>query len=145
MAFTGPAEDRQLIRELIGAYSDAAFRSDLEAYLACWTDDGVRTQAGQPELRGKAALREMWTQIWDMIERMAFFAEIGAIEVDGDRARTRVYCREIVFLKGGGVWKLVGIYTDQLVRQDGAWRFARRDYELFMDEGTMAKGELRPA
>lgn len=145
MAFTGPAEDRLLIRELIGSYSDAAFRSDLEAYLACWTEDGVRTQAGQPELRGKAALRDMWNAIWGMIERMAFFAEVGAIEVDGERATARVYCREIVFLKGGGVWKLVGIYNDQLVREGGAWRFARRDYELLMDEGTKPKGELRPA
>lgn len=135
MAFTGPPEDRQLIRELIGAYSDAAFRSDVEAYLALWTEGAVRTQAGQPEVRGRAALRAMWDGIWEMIDRMAFFAEIGAIEVDGDAATTRVFCREIVFLKGGGVWKLVGIYNDQLVRQDGAWRFARRDYELFMDEG----------
>lgn len=135
MAFTGPADDRQLIRELIGAYSDAAFRGDAEAYLALWTEDGVRTQAGQPEVRGKAALRAMWDGLWQMIDRMAFFAEVGAIAVDGERATTRVYCREIVFLKGGGVWKLVGIYNDQLVREGGAWRFARRDYELFMDEG----------
>lgn len=137
MAFTGPAGDRQLIRELIGAYSDATFRSDGEAWLALWTESGVRAQGGQ-EIRGKAALRAMWDKVWGALDKMAFFAEIGAIEADGDRATTRVYCREILFLKDGGVRKVVGIYDDQLVREGGAWRFARREYQLFMDEGRAA-------
>jgi ketosteroid isomerase-like protein len=94
MGFDGPLEDRLAIRELMGTYADAAFRGDVEAYLACWTDDGVRAQ-GVSEIRGKAALRAMWDQIWAGLEKMAFFTELAGSEVRGDRATARVYCREI--------------------------------------------------
>jgi ketosteroid isomerase-like protein len=135
MAFRGPFEDQSLIRNRVGAYSDATFRADAEAWLACFTDDAVRSQNGS-EVRGKPALRAMWDEVWGFLEKMALFAEIGAIEIDGDRARARCYCREILFLKGGGLRKVVGIYDDVLVRQGGDWLFARRDYQLFMDEGV---------
>jgi ketosteroid isomerase-like protein len=138
MAFSGPLEDRMLIRERMGAYSDATFRRDADAWLSCWTEDGVRAQAGAPDFRGKAALRAMWDKVWAGLDKLGFFAEIGLIEADGDRAIARCYCREILFLKGGGVRKVVGVYDDELVRENGVWLFARREYQLFMDEGESA-------
>lgn len=135
MAFTGPLEDRLLIRERMNAYADATFRGDVEAYLDCWAEDGVRIGNGE-EVRGKDALRAQWSKFWAWLDKMTFFTEVGAIEVDGDHATARCWCREILFLKGGAVRKVVGVYEDQLVRQDGAWRFARREYTLFMDEGA---------
>jgi ketosteroid isomerase-like protein len=136
MPFEGPLEDRLLIRERIGAYSDAVFQGDVEAYLACWADDGVRVWAGR-EVQGKPALRTQWEKIWAGLDKMAFFAEVGAIAVRGERATARCYCREILFLKGGAVRKVVGVYDDELVREGGAWLFARRTYQLFMDEGGL--------
>lgn len=135
MAFSGPLEDRLLIRERMGAYADAAFRADVEAYLACWSEDCTRVWAGS-EIRGKPALREQWEKIWLGLEKMTFFVEVGAIEVEGDLAKTRCYCREILFLKGGAVRKVVGRYDDKLRREDGEWLFTRREYALLMDEGV---------
>lgn len=135
MAFKGPLEDRIAIRDLMGAYADATFRQDVEAWLACFTQDAVRAQ-GAREVRGTVELRAMWDKVWSILDRMAFFTEVGAIEVDGDRATARAWCREILFLKGGGVRKVVGVYDDLLLRQDGGWRFARRTYQLFMDEAA---------
>ena len=40
------SEAMQSIRELHETYSDAVVRQDLEAYLACWAEDGRRTGAG---------------------------------------------------------------------------------------------------
>ncbi|CAN7604379.1 nuclear transport factor 2 family protein [Phenylobacterium sp. LjRoot219] len=136
MPFEGPLEHRQLIRERFGAYSDAVFRGDVAGYLDCWAEDGVRVWAGR-EVQGKAALRAQWEKIWEGLEKMAFFAEIGAIEVRGERATARCYCREILVLKGGAVRKVVGVYDDELVRDGGVWLFARRTYQLFMDEGAI--------
>ncbi len=135
MAFDGPLEDRLLIRERMGAYSDAIFRRDVEAWLACWTEGGVRAQGGA-EHRGKPALRAMWERVWAGLEKMAFFTELGASEVRGEHATARCYCREILFLKDGGIRKVVGVYEDELVRENGVWLFARRDYQLLMDEGA---------
>lgn len=134
MAFTGPSEDRLAIRELYGTYSDAATRQDRDAYLACWHEDGVRADK-RGEVAGKAAIAAQWDGLWQILEKMAFFAEVAAIEVEGDSAAARVFCREIIVLKDGAVWKIVGRYDDQLVRDGGGWRFRRRDYATVIDEG----------
>lgn len=133
MAFTGAMEDRLLIRDLYGSYADASFRQDVDAYLACWREDGVRLSR-QGELHGKAELRAAWDAIWATLERMAFFSEIGAIEVVGEQATARCYCREIIELKGGEIWKVVGLYEDELIREDGAWLFRQRRYTLLINE-----------
>jgi ketosteroid isomerase-like protein len=127
-------EDRLLIRELYGAYSDATCQADADAWLALWTADGVRSQDGR-EVTGHDELRQFWAMIFGAVKRMAFFTELGAVDVTADRATARCYCREIVTLKSGELIKIVGIYDDQLARVDGSWRFARRDYQVFIDEG----------
>jgi ketosteroid isomerase-like protein len=138
VAFVGSIEDRLKIRERIDTYSDAVFRADLEDYLACWCDDGVRSGSGG-ECRGKAALREHWIGIWQVLQRMGFFPQVAAIEVDGDRATARSYCLEILHLKEGPIRRLVGMYTDELARENGEWLFARRNYEVLLDEGVVGK------
>jgi ketosteroid isomerase-like protein len=136
MAFTGPLEDRILIRERMSAYADAAFRGDPEAWLENWIEDC--TWAGPAfELHGKPALLKRWHKIWSTLAAMTFFTEIGAIEVLGDRALARCYCREILVRKNGDCRKYVGRYDDELVRQDGRWLFAKRTYSVLMDEGPV--------
>jgi hypothetical protein len=133
MSFTGPIEDRALIRELMSAYADATMRADREDWLACWSEDGVRRWRGT-EVRGHAALAAQWDQLWSDIAAMGFFVEVGAIDVSVGRATARCFCREIVSLKNGTTMKVVGRYDDQLVRQNGVWRFALRDYTLHIAE-----------
>jgi len=131
--FSGPLEDRILIRERYGAYSDATFRQDVEGWLDSWHDDGVWAVFGK-EISGKDAMRKQWAKIWQGIDCMGFFAEIGAIEVRGEEATARSYCREIVSLKNGGVFKVVASYTDKLAKVDGNWLFTRREYGLMIQE-----------
>jgi ketosteroid isomerase-like protein len=135
VAFIGSVEDRLRIRERLDSYSDAVFRGDVEDYLACWAEDATRSGSGG-ECHGKPALREHWHGIFRYVERMTFFTQVAAIEVDGDRATVRSYCREILVLKGGEVRKLVGVYDDELRRDDGDWLFARRSYQVIIDEGA---------
>jgi ketosteroid isomerase-like protein len=121
------------IRDLYGRYSDAAARQDVEQYLSCWSDNGVRLAFGT-ECRGGAALRAEWNQIWSLMTRMAFFTELGPIRVNGDLANILCYCREIIVLRSGELWKVVGRYDDTLARDGDRWRFQRREYELLIDE-----------
>ena len=133
MSFTGPIEERALIRELMSTYADATMRADRTAWLACWSEDAVRRWRGT-EVRGHAELAAQWDQLWGDIAAMGFFTEVGAILVDGDRATARCFCREIVSLKSGATMKVVGRYDDELVKQDGTWRFTLRDYTLHIAE-----------
>ena len=133
MAFTGPMEDRLAIRELYDTYGDASSRGDVETFLTCWTEDG-RWNTHIFERTGKAELREQWEMLWTGFEKVAFIGNVASIEVDGDTAVARSIAREIVLLKGGGVFKLAGMYHDQLVREDGNWLFHKRDYSPLVEE-----------
>lgn len=133
MAFTGSLEDRLAIRELHDTYADAGFRVDREAWLDCWTEDAIWvTPYG--EVCGKPALEAQWDLAMGPVEAIGFFAKVGSIEVDGDRAVTRAYIREIFKGKDGKLMKLVGRYDDRLVRQGGAWKFASRVYDVLIRE-----------
>ena len=70
MAFTGPLEDRTLIRERMSAYADASFRQDEHAYLDCWTQDAQRIGQGMT-VQGHDALRQQWRGFWQRLEKTA--------------------------------------------------------------------------
>ena len=129
MAFTGPMEDRLAVRERYDAYADAVSRADTDAYLACWTDDGVRSGVGGA-CEGRAELLAHWEGIWTVVDRMSFFTQVASIEVDGDRAVARTFCLELLTFRDGESRQVVGHYDDVLRRLDGVWRFASRDYRV---------------
>ncbi len=129
-----------MIRELYGTYSDAAFRTDRNSYLSCWSEDAVRV-ARDGECRGKAAIAAHWDEVWQILDEMAFFTEVSAIAVVGDRAVARVHCREIMVLKTGEIWKIVGRYEDELVKENGAWLFSRKHYHLLISEPQIRKAD----
>ncbi len=133
MAFTGPMEDRLAIRELYDTYGDGSCRADAETFLSCWAEDG-QWNTHIFSRTGKAELREQWDMLWAGFEKVAFLGNVLSIEVDGDKATARSVAREIVSLKGGGIFKLAGLYRDQLVRRNGAWLFQQRDYEVLAEE-----------
>lgn len=140
MSFTGPLEDRIAIRELHDSYADTAFRSDMQGWLDCWTENCVWvTPFG--EVHGKAKLIEQWGKIGETFRLIAFFATLGAIESDGDRAISRGYVREIAAQHDGGLYKVVGRYDDELVRENGIWRFSRREYSALIRESGSALTE----
>lgn len=133
MAFTGTLEDRVAIRELYGAYADCSWRNDPEGWADLFTADGV-WKSHLFDCKGRDELIAEWKRLWADWSNVMFLSEIGSIEVDGDRARVRSYAREAVELKSGGIFKLAGKYDDDLVRQDGRWRFKSRVYQLMFTE-----------
>lgn len=131
MAFTGPREDRETIRELLATYADAVTRQDLEGYLDCWADDARRTGPGG-DCHGKDELRAQWRGVFETVEQMVFFAQPGAIEVMGDRARMRSHCLEFIRLTDGTDRRVIGEYNDIAVRADRRWLFAERNYRVVL-------------
>ena len=131
MAFSGSEDDKTSIRERLESYGDAVARQDLESYLACWTEDGRRTGAGG-ECQGTAELRAHWDGVFGAIDQMAFFTQLGAIEVDGQHATVRSSCLEVLKFRDGTSTQLVGVYLDELVHLGGDWLFAHRHYDVAM-------------
>lgn len=133
MPFTGPVEDRLAVRELYGTYADASWRGDRELWLSCFAEDG-RWTSHLFDAAGHEALRATWDGLWQEWETVAFLGEIGSIAIDGETAAVRSYAREVVKTHAGVIFKLCGRYQDTLRKQDGDWKFARREYTLTIGE-----------
>ncbi len=133
MPFIGSIEDRLTIRELFGAYSYAGAIASPDAWLDCWAED-CRWVSHLFDVSGKPALRAQWDQLWADWKCVAFLNEIGMIEVAGATATVHSTTREIVELKSGALFKLVGRYDDRLVKANGEWRYQRRDYTVLFTE-----------
>ena len=133
MAFIGSLEDRMAIRDLYGLYSDASARNNVTGWLDTWADDG-HWESHIFDCTGKEELRKQHATIMAMFDDLVFMSEVGAIEVDGDKATGRATAREIGRLKNGKIFKLVGRYDDRLVRLNGRWLFAYRKYQPVVQE-----------
>lgn len=130
MPFSGPAEDRLAIRELIETYADAVVRRDAEAWGATWAEDGEWSLPDYPEIgttSGRAAIVAMWTEAMKAYPGILFQAWPGSIEVDGDVAKVRSYTSE-VYDHDGVTKRDQGAYEDVCVKQGGRWLFKSRSF-----------------
>lgn len=130
MPFTGPAEDRLAIRELLDAYADAVTRCDAEAWAATWAQEAEWSLPDYPEIgttKGRDAIVAMWVEAMKGFPGIMFEAWPGAIAIDGDRATMRSYTSE-VYDQGGNTVRDRGMYDDICVKIDGQWLFASRSF-----------------
>ncbi|WP_340316046.1 nuclear transport factor 2 family protein [Rhizorhabdus argentea] len=130
MSFTGPAEDRLAIRELLETYADAVIRCDPVAWGSAWAEDSEWSLPDYPEIgvtRGRDAIVAMWTEAMKAYPGIIFQAWPGAIEVDGDRATMRSYTSE-VYDQGDVTMRDLGAYEDVCVKVDGRWLFSSRSF-----------------
>ena len=134
MAFTGPVEDRLAIQDLYGTAADASSRGDKEEWMGTYAEEGCEWNSHIFQCAGKAAIGAQWDELWAGFEKVGFLATIGSIEVTGDSAQARCTAREIIRLKDGKVFNLIGLYRDELVRVGGQWKFTRRNYEPLVFE-----------
>ncbi len=133
MKNSGPMEDRLAIRELFGLYGDASCRGDGDAWLTLFAED-CEWNTHIFQRSGKKDLREQWDALWSAFDKLGFLSEIGWIAVDGDKARASSQAREIIRLKDGNLFKLIGHYVDDLVKVNGEWLFSRRNYQPLVVE-----------
>lgn len=120
-------EDRFLIRELYGRYAIAVGNQDTETWLGCWSREAV-WKTPHFEVAGQEALRQAWGETWVAFDGVAAFNEVGDLAVSDDTASATSNVLEVITLKAGGIMRMVGRYGDEFVREDGHWRFSRRDY-----------------
>jgi ketosteroid isomerase-like protein len=132
-------EDLEQIRQLFVEYSRVLDKQDFAAYGALFAADGefiATPQEGLQQARGPAAIRALVEAMPGSLLGSApgddFHVVINPlIELDADdpdRARAEVTWLYVVKGEDGlpSPAKL-GHYDDQLVREDGRWRFLRRE------------------
>jgi ketosteroid isomerase-like protein len=130
MPFTGPAEDRLAIRELLETYADAVTRRDAAAWGDTWAEDAEWSLPDYPEIgttKGRTAIVAMWVEAMKAYPGIMFEAWPGSIEVTGDRATMRSYTAE-VYDQDAVTLRDRGVYEDTCVKVDGRWVFASRSF-----------------
>jgi ketosteroid isomerase-like protein len=130
MSFTGPAEDRLAIRELLETYADAVTRRDADAWGATWAEDAEWSLPDYPELgttKGRPAIVAMWVEAMKSYPGIMFEAWPGSIEIDGNRAVMRSYTSE-VYDQGDVTMRDRGTYDDVCIKVDGQWLFTSRSF-----------------
>jgi uncharacterized protein (TIGR02246 family) len=129
MSFTGPVDDQLAIRALNDSYCDAVFRRDPADWGANWTEDASWTLMGDT-ISGRAAIVSVWEGAMAGFAFVAFFAQMGALRIDGDRAEGTVYTHEVLENADGSISRPVGRYDDVYQRVNGRWLFAERRYNF---------------
>ncbi|MFV0276162.1 MAG: nuclear transport factor 2 family protein [Parahaliea sp.] len=136
MPFSGPVEDRVLIRELLSSYCDAVNQRDAEAWGRTWAEDSVweLPHLAMDKISGREAIVASWLEAMKLFPFVNMLAEAGSIEVDGDRATMRSYTSEVAVMQDGTEIRPVGRYDDVCVRRDGRWQFAHRTFSVLHGE-----------
>jgi hypothetical protein len=133
-AFSAHA-DRLQVAELSQRFSDAVNRHDWKLMAELCADDAIwETGAGKLGFRheGRAAILKFLVENPNGVEVIAYTTTSPFIEsISGERARTRLNMTEYLrILATGEIKRIVGVYSDELVKRDGRWQFAHRTFAL---------------
>lgn len=123
-------EDREEIRDLIVEYGRALDARDFAAFAALFAEHEGEWIGGLGRARGRAAIRELMEATIGSTPPSApsfhLFAN-DSIGVDGDSAEGLTKWVFVVQGEDGDPrWLYLGHYRDTFVREDGRWRFLRR-------------------
>ena len=129
MISSGPVEDRLAIRELVESYNDAVMRFDADDWASNWAADGEWVLPGRDPVQGREAIVAQWLGAMGALKVEGFLASAGIITVTGDTAHGTWYQQEFLD-RAGTRMAIIGEYTDDYVRRDGRWFFARRVYAV---------------
>ena len=127
----GPVEDRLAIRELIETFAVGAMRIDPDIWGSTWAEEGSWKLPSMTEpAKGKSNILAAFKEKMAYVNFMSMISFPANLVIDGDRARGKAYCRELIFPKGGGQKIVVGCFEDEYVKRDGCWYFLSRSYEV---------------
>ena len=126
-------DERALLR-LAYRYAQAVDRRDADALVSVFAEDGVIARPGSL-WQGHDKLRGIIARLDTMYGKTLHTVRNQTAAIYGDKAEGETYCVAMHILKsddGKRTRMDMGIrYQDSFVRQDGVWRFARR--ELIVD------------
>jgi len=135
--------DELEIRELVARYADAVCRRETDAWGSTWATDGVWAIVGQTPT-GREAVVALWEQLMGGMSQVVQIPNEGMLQFDGDRARGRWYITEYGQLATGAAMLTVGLYHDEYVQEDGAWRFGKRAFHSFYSGSPTLADDFHP-
>jgi ketosteroid isomerase-like protein len=120
-------EDRLDIHELYARFAMAVDAGDADGWVAVFVPDGVWRRHGKADIVGSEQLRQFALDVNAATPGMLHYTTNILLEETPGGALGRAY---LLVLRGGDTLHVrgVGQYEDQLVKFNGRWRFAMREY-----------------
>ena len=144
----GSAADDAAIRNLCYRFSHCVLTRDAAAFRECWAENGV-WDIGAPmnvHLEGADKIADGFAHLMASWEFFVQMPHGGVVEINGDRAAASWIMNEVGKPAGQpdkGHFNY-STYTDELVKQNGQWKFSKRAYRfLYLDE-TPLSGKAVP-
>lgn len=128
MGFSGPLEDRVAIQELNAGYGDAVCRKDRDGFAECFADDATWHLPWREPVHGRDAIVELWVDQIANYPFLNYAGFLGALDIDGDTAKGRVWTRELVAGADGVSTQVTGRYDHEYVKRDGRWYFYHKAF-----------------
>ena len=124
---THSATDRLDILEILALADSAATRRDIDAYVACFTNDAV-LDGGMGEHRGKEALMASVGPIWEAEGSASVHLTTNAVVESRSIADDRAVAHSVLVILGDHPVTVQSIssVTHHLVKASGGWRVTRR-------------------
>ncbi len=124
--------DIEAIQQLLNRYTLCANLADYAAMADCYAPDGVwNIESMGMAFTGAEAIIAKSRDVEDKFDFVVQQNTPAVIEVDGDRAHARAMVRESSkYADCDRMLEVFGLYTDELVRIAGEWKFARRNFRL---------------
>jgi uncharacterized protein (TIGR02246 family) len=120
-------EDRFAIMDLVAAYCAAIDGRDLEAFVDCYTADGVvRYADGIMRLDGRAAIRDYYTRRFGDYGVTFHYPHSHTVTFDAPDEAHGVVTAHAEMALNGEAWIAAFRYTDRYRREEDRWRFAER-------------------
>jgi hypothetical protein len=138
----GPIEDRLAVRELIETFAVGVMRIDAEIWGGTWAEEGSWKLPSMTEpVKGRSNVVAAFKEKMEYVRFMSMLSFPADLVVDGDRARGRAYCQELIVPKSGGQRIVLGCFDDEYVKRNGRWYFLSRVYEVLGAEQLSATQE----
>jgi hypothetical protein len=127
----GPVEDRLAIRELLETFAVGAMHIDPDIWGSTWAEQGSWKLPSMSEPAvGKTDILAIFKEKMAYVDYMSMISFPADLVIDGDSAKGKAYCRELIYTKSGEQKVVVGFFDDEYVKQDGRWYFLSREYHV---------------
>lgn len=135
-------EDLEEIRQLFTDYGHHLDAGNVEAYSQLFARDGEVLLGPLGRAKGPAAICELMTKVRARTTTRSFHLVTNPIiHLDGDRARTEVLWTVIKPDAAGALQvAMFGRHLDELVREDGRWKFLKRRGQVDVPSALPACG-----
>jgi ketosteroid isomerase-like protein len=119
--------DIQEIKALNAKYNFSIDEGNAEAWAGCFTTDGAFNAAIEGETpKGTEQLKAFVPTGIATFGTMYHLTTNEIISVDGENARQKCYL-QFFTKKDGAIDGYICVYDDWLKRENGAWKYSRRD------------------